>query len=66
MARAILNGKRKEPVIMATTRIMAIHVGKSGSAQKAISRVIDYVENPDKTNNKQLVSSFQCKDTNVR
>ena len=45
---------------MAATRIMAIHVGKSGSAQKAVSRVIDYVENPEKTNNKQLVSSYQC------
>ena len=45
---------------MAATRIMAIHVGKSGNAQKAVSRVIDYVENPEKTDNKQLVSSFQC------
>ena len=45
---------------MAATRIMPIHVGKSGSAQKAISRVIDYVENPEKTKGRQYVSSFQC------
>lgn len=45
---------------MAATRIMPIHIRKGTDAGKAIERVLDYIENPEKTENKQLVSSFQC------
>ena len=34
---------------MATTRIMPLHVGKGRTAGRAIGAIIDYVENPAKT-----------------
>ena len=35
--------------IMATTRIMPFHVGKGCTESRAISDIIDYVVNPQKT-----------------
>ena len=37
--------------IMATTRIMPLHVGKDRTESRAISDIIDYVVNPQKTDN---------------
>ena len=37
--------------IMATTRIMPLHVGKGRTESRAISDIIDYVANPKKTDN---------------
>ena len=34
---------------MATTRIMPLHVGKGRTESRAISDIIDYVANPQKT-----------------
>ena len=45
---------------MATTRIMPLHTGKRCSFDRAISEIIDYVENPEKTDNGRLISSFAC------
>ncbi len=45
---------------MATTRLMALHTGKGRSVGTAIRDIIDYVENPEKTNKGQLISSYQC------
>ena len=45
---------------MATTRLIPLHVGKGRSFSQAISDIIDYVENPEKTDNGQLVTSYQC------
>ena len=45
---------------MATTRIIPMHTGKGRSFGRAISAIIDYVENPDKTDNGQLITSFAC------
>ena len=45
---------------IATTRIMPLHVGKGRTIGKAIRGIIDYVENPQKTDNGKLISSFQC------
>ena len=45
---------------MATTRLMALHTGKGRSVGAGIRDIIDYVENPEKTNQGQLVSSYQC------
>ena len=45
---------------MATTRIMPLHSGKGRTVGKAISDIIDYVENPDKTDGGRLISSYQC------
>ena len=36
----------KEGSIMATTRIMPLHVGKYCTERRAISDIIDYVANP--------------------
>ena len=45
---------------MATTRLMPLHVGKGRSFSAAISDIINYVENPEKTDRGQLVTSYQC------
>lgn len=45
---------------MATTRIIPLHTGKGRSFGRAISDIIDYVENPEKTANGQLITSFAC------
>ena len=46
--------------IMATTRIMPIHVGKGRTESRAISDIIDYVANPQKTDNGRLITGFAC------
>ena len=45
---------------MATTRIIPLHAGKGRTAGKAISDIIDYVKNPDKTDHGRLITSYQC------
>ena len=45
---------------MATTRLMPLHIGKGRSFSTAISDIIDYVENPEKTERGQLVTGWQC------
>ena len=45
---------------LATTRIMPLHIGKGRSAGAAISGIIDYVENPQKTDNGNLITSYAC------
>jgi len=45
---------------MATTRIMPLHTGKGRDAGTAISDIIDYVKNPEKTDGGRLITSFQC------
>ena len=46
--------------VMATTRIMPLHAGKGRTVSKAISDIIDYVKNPDKTDHGRLITSYQC------
>ena len=45
---------------MAATRIMSLHIGKGRTVGKSIQDIIDYVENPDKTDGGRLISSYQC------
>ena len=45
---------------MATTRIMPLHAGKGRTVGKAISDIIDYVKNPEKTDYGRLITSYQC------
>lgn len=45
---------------IATTRIMPLHTGKGRSVGTAIRDIIDYVENPAKTDNGRLITSYQC------
>lgn len=45
---------------MATTRLMPLHTGKGRTVGTAISDILDYVENPQKTDNGRLITGFQC------
>lgn len=45
---------------MATTRIMPLHIGKGRTESRAISDIIDYVANPEKTDNGRLITGFEC------
>lgn len=45
---------------MATTRIIPLHIGKGRTVSTAISDIIDYVKNPEKTNHGKFISSYQC------
>ena len=44
---------------MATTRIIPIHAGGRGIA-RALRDVADYLENPFKTEDGELISAFNC------
>lgn len=45
---------------MATTNLIPLHPGKDGRMDKAIYRVIGYVENSDKTQNGTLITGYEC------
>ena len=45
---------------IATTRIMPLHTGKGRTVGTAIRDIIDYMENPAKTDNGRLITSYQC------
>ncbi len=45
---------------MATTRIMPLHIGKGRTESRAISEIIDYVANPQKTDHGRLITGFEC------
>lgn len=45
---------------MATTRLMPLHTGKGRTVGNAIAKIIDYVENPEKTDHGKLITSWQC------
>ena len=45
---------------MATTRLMPMHIGKGRTVSTAIADVIDYVENPQKTDNGKLITGYAC------
>lgn len=45
---------------IATTRLMPLHTGKGRTVARALGRVTAYVENPDKTDGGELISSYQC------
>ena len=51
---------RGGPSIMATTRIMPLHVGKGRTESRAISDIIDYVANLQKTDNGKLITGYAC------
>ena len=45
---------------IATTRIMSLHTGKGRSVGTALSDILDYVENPEKTDGGRLITSYKC------
>ena len=45
---------------MATTRVMPLHIGKGRTESQAVSDIIDYVANPQKTDNGKLITGYGC------
>ena len=45
---------------MATTRIIPLHIGKGRTESIAINQIIDYVANPQKTDNGKLITGYEC------
>ena len=45
---------------MATTRIMSMHINKGKTIAQCLKARLDYVKNPDKTEQGQFVSSYAC------
>jgi len=45
---------------MATTTLYPLHVGKGKTVAQSFKETIDYVLNPEKTNNQTYVSSYEC------
>ena len=43
---------------MATTRLMPLHTGKGRTVGQAISDIIDYTENPQKTDGGRLINVY--------
>jgi len=49
---------------LATTRLMSLHIGKGRTVSTAISKIIDYAENPQKTDGGRLITGYAC-DTRI-
>lgn len=45
---------------MATTRIIPMHINKGKTISQCMKARVDYVKNPDKTENGTLISSYGC------
>lgn len=45
---------------MATTRIISMHINKGKTIAQCLTDRTDYAKNPDKTDNGELVSAFEC------
>lgn len=45
---------------MAATRLIAMHIQKNRSVQQCLKDRIDYAENREKTDNGELISSYEC------
>lgn len=45
---------------MATTRIIAMHRNKGCTAEQALKARLDYIKNPEKTRDGELVTAFAC------
>ena len=49
-----------------TTRLMPLHVGKGRNISTAIADIIDYVENPQKTDFGKFIYGYECEIVNFR
>lgn len=45
---------------MAATRIIPMHIGKGKTIAASLKDRTDYAGNPDKTNNRELITAYQC------
>lgn len=54
------NINKKGCIIISTTRIIPIHKNKTKSIKQTILDTVNYVKNPDKTENETLISCYCC------
>jgi len=47
-------------IIMATTWIKSLHIGKKRARSSVIADIIDYAKNPEKTDGGRLISAYAC------
>ena len=45
---------------MAATRLIAMHQNKGKSIAQCLAERTDYAKNPDKTNQSELISAYEC------
>ena len=45
---------------MAATRLIALHINKGKTLAQCLEERTDYSENPEKTNNGELVTGYEC------
>ncbi len=57
---AALFSCQKGGVIIATTRLIAMHQNKGKSIADCLADRTDYAKNPDKTNEGEYISSYEC------
>ena len=50
---------------IATTRLIAMHINKGRTVAQCMKARTDYVKNPEKTNNGELISSYACSPESV-
>ena len=59
MPFSVLSKYRTED-FMAATRLIPLHVNKGKTIAQTISERTDYADNPDKTDNGELVTGYEC------
>lgn len=65
LKKAVMNGffllfKMMEVILMAATKLIALHINKGKTLAKTLEDRIDYAHNPEKTENGHYISSFEC------
>jgi len=51
---------KKGGVILATTRLISMHQNKGKSIADCLADRTDYAKNPNKTNEGEYISSYEC------
>ena len=51
---------------MATTRLISMHINKGKSIASCLADRTDYATNPDKTNDGEYISSYECDSKTVQ
>ena len=60
ISRPLIFWEREADPHMAPPAFIPLHAGKGRTVGKAISDIIDYVKNPEKTDHGRLITSYQC------
>lgn len=50
---------------MAATKLIALHINKGKTLSKTLQNRLDYVQNPEKTENGNYVSAYECEPKTV-